>query len=209
MSWSDVQKNSWKCKWRKSQSKIKADEEFGTEMPWKGYDRTCRKLGEHQSWKWESTSGLVACAANITGTWKPVTLASSSNSSEWNNDDKWSSQVRKFVEMLGGNRYWYGLWHRRRIGPSWTEWMTDCERCWTVLQKIQCKTLTNGLWFGECLRLRHWKYLCSCERIHQTICIHQKYRWKSHFKADVRETWKVDIGAVGWDFWSVSNQLGK
>ena len=34
-----------------------------------------------------------------TGTGKPVTLASSSNSSEWNNDDKWSSQVRKSGEM--------------------------------------------------------------------------------------------------------------
>ena len=30
-----------------------------------------------------------------TGSGKPVLLASSSNSSEWNNDDKWSSQVRK------------------------------------------------------------------------------------------------------------------
>ena len=28
-------------------------------------------------------------------------LASSSNSSEWNNDDKWSSQVRKSGEMSG------------------------------------------------------------------------------------------------------------
>ena len=33
--------------------------------------------------------------------------------------------------------------------------MIDCERCWTVLQKIQCKTLINVLWFGECLCLRH------------------------------------------------------
>ena len=36
---------------------------------------------------------------------------------------------------------------------------------------------------------------------------HQKYRVKSHFKADVRDIWKVDIGTIGWDFWSVSNQL--
>ena len=35
----------------------------------------------------------------LTGTRKPVTLASSSNSSEWNNDDKWSSQVQKSGEM--------------------------------------------------------------------------------------------------------------
>ena len=34
-----------------------------------------------------------------TGTGKPEMLASSSNSSEWNNDDKWSSQVRKSGEM--------------------------------------------------------------------------------------------------------------
>ena len=36
-----------------------------------------------------------------TGTGRPVMLASSSNSSEWNNDDKWSSQVRKSGEMSG------------------------------------------------------------------------------------------------------------
>ena len=36
-----------------------------------------------------------------TGTGRPVLLASSSNSSEWNNGDKWSSQVRKSGEMSG------------------------------------------------------------------------------------------------------------
>ena len=35
----------------------------------------------------------------LASTVKPVTLASSSNSSEWNNDDKWSSQVRNAGEM--------------------------------------------------------------------------------------------------------------
>ena len=34
-----------------------------------------------------------------TGTGRPVILASSSNSSEWNNDDKWSSQVRKYGDV--------------------------------------------------------------------------------------------------------------
>ena len=37
--------------------------------------------------------------SSLTGTGKPVMLASSSNSSEWNNDDKWSSQVRNSGEM--------------------------------------------------------------------------------------------------------------
>ena len=36
-----------------------------------------------------------------TGMGRPVLLASSSNSSEWNNDDMWSSQVRKSGEMSG------------------------------------------------------------------------------------------------------------
>ena len=36
---------------------------------------------------------------------------------------------------------------------SWTEWMIDCERCWTVFQKMYCKTSTNFLCFGECLSL--------------------------------------------------------
>ena len=36
-----------------------------------------------------------------TRTGRPVMPASSSNSSEWNNDDKWSSQEWKSGEMLG------------------------------------------------------------------------------------------------------------
>ena len=42
---------------------------------------------------------LSSLNVQLTGTGKPATLASSSNSSEWNNDDKWSSQVRKSGEM--------------------------------------------------------------------------------------------------------------
>ena len=61
-----------------------------------------------------------------TGTVRPVMLASSSNSSEWNNDDKWSSQVRKSGEMseqVRGDLYltsWSSIliWTQtRRIGP--------------------------------------------------------------------------------------------
>ena len=42
---------------------------------------------------------LSSLNVQLTGTGKPVMLVSSSNSSEWNNDDKWSSQVRKSGEM--------------------------------------------------------------------------------------------------------------
>ena len=87
--------------------------------------------------------------------------------------------------------------------------MIHCERCWTVLQKTQCKTLINVLWFGECLRLRQWKHLYSSERITQTICIPSKHSGKAHFKADNQDIWTIDIGTIRWDIWSVSNQLGK
>ena len=70
-------------------------------MPCKGFNRAWLdciwKPREHKIWKSGSTSEFVECAA--TGTGKPVMLAGSSNSSEWNNDDKWSSQVRKSREM--------------------------------------------------------------------------------------------------------------
>ena len=97
---SDVEKNTRRCRWRKSHGKIKAYDEFGITMPCKESNRACFdciwKPGENQIWKSESTSRLVKCAANRYG--EPVMLASSSNSSEWNNDDKWSSQVRKSGE---------------------------------------------------------------------------------------------------------------
>ena len=50
-----------------------------------------------------SESQILLSSLNVqqTGTGRPVLLASSSNSSEWNNDDKWSSQVRKSGEMSG------------------------------------------------------------------------------------------------------------
>ena len=32
---------------------------------------------------------------------------------------------------------------------------------------------------------------------------------QSHFEADVRDIWTVDIGTIRWDFGSVSNQLGR
>ena len=136
-------------------------------------------------------------------------LASSSNSSEWNNDDKWSSQVQKSGEMSRtsterpvSNELVIDIYMDSDTATeSDLSWKS---RCWTVLQKIQCKTLTNVLWFGECLCFRHWKHLYSWERITQTIYIPSKIQVNSQFKEDVRDIWTVDIGTIGWDFWSVS-----
>ena len=55
-------------------------------------------------WKTKSESQNVTLSSlNVqqTSSERPVLGASSSNSSEWNNDDKWSSQVRKSGEITG------------------------------------------------------------------------------------------------------------
>ena len=51
----------------------------------------------------ENTKSESQIPQKQTGAEKPAVLASSSKSSEWNNDDKWSSQVRKSGEMSGTN----------------------------------------------------------------------------------------------------------
>ena len=45
--------------------------------------------------------------------------------------------------------------------------MIECERFKTNPEKMQNKTATNILNYGECLCLRHWKHLYSWERITQ------------------------------------------
>ena len=52
--------------------------------------------------------------------------------------------------------------------------MIKCEIGSTNLQKMQRKTLTNTLWYGECLCLVHYKHLYWWRRITQTICIPSK-----------------------------------
>ena len=90
------------------------------------------------------------------------------------------------------------------------EWMIDCERCWTVLQNMQCNTLTNVLWFGECLCLRHRTHLYSWERITQTTCIPSKKTGKNPTLKqmfDISE--KLMVEQSDEIFLTISNHLGK
>ena len=85
----------------KSHSKIKADDEFGIEMPCKGSDRACLdcmwKPGDTKSESQNVPLSSLNAQQTITG--RPVLGASSSKYSAWNIDDKWSSQVWKYGEM--------------------------------------------------------------------------------------------------------------
>ena len=56
---------------------------------------------------------LISLNVQLTGTVKPVTLASSSNSSEWNNDDKWvfsSAEIWWNVENEYGEDLYLTIW---------------------------------------------------------------------------------------------------
>ena len=92
-----------------------------------------------------------------TRTGRPVMGASSSDYSEWNIGDKLFFQEWKSGEMLGARM-------ERPVDDKFvidddmdsdtatesnlslkSRSFFDCERCWTVLQKMQCKTSTNVL----------------------------------------------------------------
>ena len=73
--------------------------------------------------------------------------------------------------------------------------MIDCEICWTVLQKMQCRTSTNFLQNGKCLCFWHWRHLYSWERIIQKI--HIPLRIQEQFQM-FEHIWKVDNRTVNW-----------
>ena len=123
-------KNTRRCRCRKSHSNIKADDEFGITIPREGSERACLdcsgKPGANQIWKSECTSELVKCAANRYGEtrnagqfikllrmeqWRQVVF--SSEEIWWNVEHKYGET--RIWQVC--HRWWYGLWHGRRIGP--------------------------------------------------------------------------------------------
>ena len=92
---------------------------------------------------------------------------------------------------------------------SWTGRMIDYERCWIVLQKIQCKTLINVLDLVNIYVFDIGSICIHGKELLRQFTFHQQYKGKSHFKAKVRDIWTVDIGTIRRDFWSVSHQLRK
>ena len=131
----------------------------------------------------------------LTGTVKPVTHASSSNSSEWNNDDKWSSQVRKSGEMsetspgkpvddkfvidydvdsdtfTESNFSLKSLSILNRVNDRLRKRLDHYSK--DAMQDIGIRSI---IW--KCLCLQHWKHLYSWERITQTIYIPSKTKGK-------------------------------
>ena len=184
--------NTRRCRWRKSHSKIKANDEFGLAIPREGSERACLdcigKSSENQIWESQNVP-LSSLNVQQSSTGRLVLGAGSPNYSEWNIDEKWSSQVWKSGEMSNtstGRPVYDKFVIDDDMNPDTATESNPSPRSRSFLnrvndrlrkmldQKMQCKTSTNVLWFGECLCLRHWKHLYSWENITQTIYISAK-----------------------------------
>ena len=105
------------------------------------------------------------------------------------------------------HRWWYGLWHRHRIEPFAKVKVILAQAEWSIAKDI-------GPFFKRC-NARHRQTFFYLVNVYVfdigSICIHgkeslrqftfhQKYRRRSHFKADVRHIWKVDSGTFRGEF---------
>ena len=114
------------------------------------------------------------------------------------------------------HRWWYGLWHRRRIGPFSKITFIPQQSEWSSAKDAgpifkRCNTRQQQAFFNM-VNVYVFDITSICIHVKELLSkftFHQKYRKGSHCKPDVRDVWIVDIGTIGWGFWSVSNQLGK
>ena len=157
---------------------------------------------------------------------RPVLLASSSDYSEWNNDDKWSSQVKKYGEMSRTstgrpvsnklvididmdsdtaaesdlspksssflNRVNHRL--RKMLDRSPEDSMQDIDKRFMIWWMFMSSTVEASVFMGK-------NYSDNLHSIKKS----ENLTLKQMFEI----IWTVDIGTIRWDFWSVSNQLGK
>ena len=90
------------------------------------------------------------------------------------------------------------------------EWF-DCERYRTILQKMQCKTVSKQSLISSNVYVFDIGSIClHGKELLRNFTFHQKIQGKILFQSklfDISE--KLIVGTITWDFWSVSNQLGK
>ena len=110
------------------------------------------------------------------------------------------------------HRWWYGLWHRHRIGLL--------SQITFILEQSEWPIAKDAEPFSRRFNARHWETfyevvnflvfdsgrICILwKELLRQLTFHEKYRRMYYFEEDVRDIWTVDIGTFGWDFWSNSN----
>ena len=128
-----------------------------------------------------------------TSTGRTVLGASSSNYSEWNIDDKWSSQVWKSGEMpntsTGRPVYDKFVIDDDMDSDTATESNFSLRsRSFLKLRKMLDRSPEDAMQDIDKRSMIQGMFMSSTlEAITQTIYIPSKYREKTHFKADVRD----------------------
>ena len=114
------------------------------------------------------------------------------------------------------HRWWYWLSHRHRIERFSKITIILAQSEWSIAKDVgpfsrRCNARHRQTFYDLVIvDIFDSGSICfPWERITQTICIPFKKREKSHFEADVRDIWKVDIGTIRWDFRSVLKSVGK
>ena len=134
-------------------------------------------------------------------TGRPVMGASSSDHSEWNIDEKWSSQEWKYGEMLeartgrpvGGQQFTHDTDKfviddndmdsdtatETNVSLKSRSFLQRLNDRWRKILDHSSKDAIQGIdkrffLFGKCLCLQHWKHLYSWEKITQKIYIPSK-----------------------------------
>ena len=143
--------------------------------------------------------------------------ASSSDYSEWNIDDKWSSQEWKSGEMLGA-RTGRPVDDKFVIDDDGVDSDTATESNFSLksrsflyrenerLRKILDHSSKDAMQDIDKRSLIWWMFMSStleASVLLRKFTVHRKYRKGSHSETDVWHIWKVDSRTIRWDFGSV------
>ena len=189
--------------------------------------------------RYESQIPLRSWTEQHLRTEKHVKDAYSSSYSEWNADEKWSSQEWKSGEVMEVrtvrrvNEQPPGLFaeHTDRFIVDDDDMDPDTvaesdmllksrsflHRVNDRVRKVQDHSSKDATQDSNKHSLIWWMFfvfditsICFHGKgILRKFTIHQKYKWQSHNETDVWHIWKVDSRTIRWDLRSEYNQLGR
>ena len=99
--------------------------------------------------------------------------------------------------------------HSLRLRYSCAGWMIECERYGPLFNRCNARYRQTFFNLVNVFEINIGSICIHGKELLRKFTFHQEIREQSHFETDVRDIWKVDSGIMRWDFWSVSNQLGK
>ena len=216
---------------KESQQSRTPDDKFGLAMQWT--DSLCATFYCINKARWktrhESQFPLSSRTEQHHRTGRPVEDACSSSYSEWNVDKTWSSQEWKSDELMEDRTgatccirhstrtdsllktiIW--IYNRNRIRNVVRIQIILAQGAWSsakeavpILKKMQQKTATNILWYGECLCLPHFYASVFMVKNYSDNLLSIKNTEDLTMKQMFGISEKIDIRTIRRDLWSEYN----